>query len=99
MAISSSISSSEASFGSSSVDPAANCARAAWDLRRVPTEVAFFGSKAARQIRERSGAADLIIANNVLAHVPDINDFVAGFYDPVLANEALRLLNSPTCLK
>src|ERR1700727_145087 len=61
------------------VDPAANCARAAWDLRRVPTEGAFFGSKAARQLRERSGAADLIIANNVLAHVPDINDFVAGF--------------------
>ncbi len=61
------------------VDPAANCAMAAWDLRRVPTEVAFFGSNAARQLRERSGAADLIIANNVLAHVPDINDFVAGF--------------------
>lgn len=61
------------------VDPAANCAKAAWDLRRVPTEVAFFGSKAATQLRERSGAADLIIANNVLAHVPDINDFVAGF--------------------
>ncbi len=61
------------------VDPAANCARAAWDQRRVPTEVAFFGSKTARQLRERSGVADLIIANNVLAHVPDINDFVAGF--------------------
>jgi len=61
------------------VDPAAICAKAAWDLRRVPTEVAFFGSKAATQLRERSGAADLIIANNVLAHVPDINDFVAGF--------------------
>jgi hypothetical protein len=61
------------------VDPAANCARAAWDLRRVPTEVAFFGSKAATQLRERNGAADLTIANNVLAHVPDINDFVAGF--------------------
>ena len=61
------------------VDPAANCAKAAWDQRRVPTEVAFFGSKAATQLRERSGAADLIIANNVLAHVPDINDFVAGF--------------------
>jgi SAM-dependent methyltransferase len=61
------------------VDPAANCARAAWEQRGVPTEVAFFGSKAARQLRERGGAADLIIANNVLAHVPDINDFVAGF--------------------
>jgi SAM-dependent methyltransferase len=61
------------------VDPAANCAKAAWDLRRVPTEVAFFGSKTATQLREQRGTADLIIANNVLAHVPDINDFVAGF--------------------
>jgi SAM-dependent methyltransferase len=61
------------------VDPASNCARAAWDLRRVPTEVAFFGSKAAMKLREQGGAADLIIANNVLAHVPDINDFVSGF--------------------
>jgi hypothetical protein len=61
------------------VDPAANCAKAAWDLRRVPTEVAFFGSKTAAHLRERDGTADLIIANNVLAHVPDINDFAAGF--------------------
>ena len=37
------------------VDPAANCAKAAWDLRRVPTEVAFFGSKAASKLRERGG--------------------------------------------
>lgn len=61
------------------IDPAANCAKAAWELRQVPTEVAFFGSKAARKLRLQNGAADLIIANNVLAHVPDINDFVAGF--------------------
>jgi C-methyltransferase C-terminal domain/Putative zinc binding domain/Methyltransferase domain len=61
------------------VDPAANCAKAAWELRLVPTEVAFFGSKAATRLREQGGTADLIIANNVLAHVPDINDFVAGF--------------------
>jgi SAM-dependent methyltransferase len=61
------------------VDPAANCAKAAWELRRVRTEVAFFGSKAATQLREQGGSADLIVANNVLAHVPDINDFVAGF--------------------
>ncbi|WP_407194080.1 class I SAM-dependent methyltransferase [Bradyrhizobium sp. STM 3566] len=61
------------------VDPAANCAKAAWELRRVPTEVAFFGSKAATRLREQGGTADLVIANNVLAHVPDINDFVAGF--------------------
>jgi hypothetical protein len=61
------------------IDPAANCTKAAWDLRGVPTEVMFFGSKAAMDVRERKGAADLIVANNVLAHVPDINDFVSGF--------------------
>lgn len=61
------------------VDPAANCAKAAWELRKVPTEVAFFGLQTAQRLREQGGAADLIIANNVLAHVPDINDFVAGF--------------------
>lgn len=61
------------------VDPAANCAKAAWETRQVPTEVAFFGSKVAARLREQGGAADLIVANNVLAHVPDINDFVAGF--------------------
>jgi hypothetical protein len=61
------------------IDPAVNCAKAAWELRRVPTEVAFFGSKTASSIREKRGGADLIVANNVLAHVPDINDFVAGF--------------------
>jgi hypothetical protein len=61
------------------VDPAANCAQVAWDQRGVPTEVAFFGSESARRLREQGGPADLLIANNVLAHVPDINDFVAGF--------------------
>jgi hypothetical protein len=61
------------------VDPAANCAQIAWDLRGVPTEVAFFGSESARRLREQGGAANLIVANNVLAHVPDVNDFVAGF--------------------
>lgn len=59
------------------VEPAANVATAAL-AAGVPTEVAFFGrAVAARLVRER-GHADLIIANNVLAHVPDINDFVAG---------------------
>lgn len=61
------------------VDPAANCAIAAWKERRVSTEVAFFGAQTAARLREQGGKADLIVANNVLAHVPDINDFVAGF--------------------
>lgn len=61
------------------VDPAANCARVAWEERRVPTEIAFFGTATAERLRQQGHCADLMIANNVLAHVPDINDFVAGF--------------------
>jgi hypothetical protein len=60
------------------VEPAANvaaCARA----KGVPTETAFFGTATARRLLAAGHAADLMIANNVLAHVPDINDFVAGF--------------------
>jgi SAM-dependent methyltransferase len=58
------------------VEPAANVARTALE-RGVPTSVAFFGLKTARELAERE-RADLIIGNNVLAHVPDLNDFVAG---------------------
>ncbi len=61
------------------VDPAMNCAVTAWHERRVQTEVAFFGAETASRLHEKGGPADLIIANNVLAHVPNINDFVAGF--------------------
>jgi hypothetical protein len=61
------------------VDPAANCAKAAWEERHVRTEVAFFGTSVAERLRAGGHDADLMIANNVLAHVPDINDFVAGF--------------------
>jgi SAM-dependent methyltransferase len=39
----------------------------------------FFGEKLARELAQNGNQADLMIANNVLAHVPDINDFVAGF--------------------
>jgi SAM-dependent methyltransferase len=58
------------------VEPAANVARAAVDAG-VPTLVAFFGRAVAERLRSDQ-MADLIVANNVLAHVPDINDFVAG---------------------
>jgi SAM-dependent methyltransferase len=58
------------------VEPAVNVARVAVE-NGVPTKVAFFGRVVAEQMRgERM--ADLIVANNVLAHVPDVNDFVAG---------------------
>jgi SAM-dependent methyltransferase len=43
----------------------------------IPTIVRFFGKALASELREES-AADLLIGNNVLAHMPDVNDFVAG---------------------
>ncbi|HTP60638.1 MAG TPA: class I SAM-dependent methyltransferase [Burkholderiales bacterium] len=60
------------------VEPAANVARAA-EARGVRTKVAFFGADTARALVAEGHAADLAVANNVLAHVPDINDFVDGF--------------------
>lgn len=59
------------------VDPAANVAKAA-EARGVPTVVAFFGENTASQLVQRGKKADLIVANNVFGHIPDINDFVAG---------------------
>jgi 2-polyprenyl-3-methyl-5-hydroxy-6-metoxy-1,4-benzoquinol methylase len=58
------------------IEPAANVASAAV-ARGVATRVAFFGSGLARELAQQE-RADLVIANNVLAHVPDLNDFVAG---------------------
>ena len=60
------------------VEPAANVAQVAV-AKGIPTEVAFFGIATAERLREHGLAADLMTANNVLAHVPDLNDFVAGF--------------------
>lgn len=53
----------------------ANAARA----KGIEIVEAFFGVKLAMQLASQGKQADLVIANNVLAHVPDINDFVAGF--------------------
>lgn len=60
------------------IDPSGDVAEAAI-AKGVPTEVAFFGAKTGARARERFGAADLMAANNVLAHVPDLHDFVEGF--------------------
>lgn len=59
------------------VEPAANVAAAAVALG-IPTEIAFFGAGTARRLKAQGHLADLMAANNVLAHVPDLNDFVAG---------------------
>lgn len=59
------------------VEPAANVAAAA-EERGVPTLVRFFGIELATQLAAEGRHADLLIGNNVLAQVPDINDFVGG---------------------
>ena len=79
------------------VEPAANVAATAI-ARGVPTDIAFFGADTARRLVAEGGAADLVAAKNVLAHVPDINDFVAGVAlllkpDGVFTVEFPHLLN------
>ena len=66
------------------VDPAANVAQAA-EERGVPTLVAFFGRDTARQLVGEEMRASLIVGNNVLAQVPDLNDFVGGV--PILLEQ------------
>lgn len=59
------------------VEPAENVAKIAED-RGVPTIVGFFGEEMATNILEKYGVPKLISANNVFAHIPDMNDFTAG---------------------
>lgn len=66
------------------VEPAANVAQLARE-KGLPTLVKFFGTATAEEMRRDGIGADLLLGNNVLAHVPDINDFVEG----------LRLLLKP----
>jgi hypothetical protein len=59
------------------IEPAMNVAEAA-RAKGVQTRCCFFGREAARDLVSRGEQADLLIGNNVLAQVPDLNDFVAG---------------------
>jgi SAM-dependent methyltransferase len=59
------------------VEPAVNVAKAA-EKKGVPTLVKFFGCQTALEMAANGRTADLVVGNNVLAQVPDINDFVGG---------------------
>lgn len=79
------------------VEPAANVAEYA-RKKGVTTEVAFFSRETATRLLNQGKAADLIAANNVMAHVPDLNDFVGGMKillkaDGVVTVEFPHLLN------
>lgn len=79
------------------IEPAANVARAAQNAG-VPTLVGFFGLALARALVAERGRADLVVGNNVLAQVPDLNDFVASLA-AVLKPEGVLTLEFPHLLR
>jgi SAM-dependent methyltransferase len=86
-----------AGVGVLGVEPAANVAAVAQE-KGIPSEVAFFNRETAERLRAAGKAADLMVANNVMAHVPELNRFVSGFVvllkpQGVLTVEFPHLLN------
>ena len=79
------------------VEPAANVAKVA-EEKGIPTRVCFFGTETARQFVAEGVQADLLLGNNVLAHVPDLNDFVAGL-KIVLKKQGLITMEFPHLLR
>jgi hypothetical protein len=79
------------------IEPAANVAEAA-RVRGIPTEVQFLGADTGRQIAEQHGPADLVAANNVFAHVPDIRGFAAGLR-ALVKDDGLVTLEFPHLLR
>lgn len=78
------------------VEPAANVAKVAMD-KGIPTMVAFFGRETARRLLGNGVRADLLIANNVMAHVPNLNDFIGGM-KIVLAPQGVVTVEFPHLL-
>lgn len=79
------------------IEPAANVAEAA-TAKGVPTLVKFFGTQLARELVKEGQSADLVLGNNVLAQVPDLNDFVEGL-GILLKPEGVLTLEFPHVLK
>jgi C-methyltransferase C-terminal domain/Methyltransferase domain len=79
------------------VEPAANVAEAA-RAKGIPTETQFLGADTGLQIARRHGQADLVAANNVFAHVPDIRGFAAGLR-ALVKDEGMVTLEFPHLLR
>ncbi|MBX9963549.1 MAG: class I SAM-dependent methyltransferase [Burkholderiales bacterium] len=79
------------------VEPARNVAEVA-RARGIRTVSEFFGRATATRLASEFGRADLIVANNVIAHVPDLNDFVSGFL-PMLKADAVLTVEFPHLLR
>jgi SAM-dependent methyltransferase len=80
------------------IEPAANVAKVALEKRGVPSRVEFFGIESAGRMVAEGVNADLLLGNNVLAHVPDINDFVAGM-KVVLKPDGIITMEFPHLLR
>jgi SAM-dependent methyltransferase len=79
------------------VEPAANVAAAAIE-RGVPTVVEFLGEATGRAVAAEHGRADLVVANNVFAHVPDIVDFARGLRE-IVADDGRVSIEIPHLLR
>ncbi len=79
------------------IEPAANVAQVA-ESKGISTLVKFFGIQTAQALVEQDKKADLLLGNNVLAHVPDVNDFVAGM-KIVLKPEGIITMEFPHLLQ
>ncbi|XCB32471.1 class I SAM-dependent methyltransferase [Tunturibacter psychrotolerans] len=79
------------------IEPAANVAKVAVE-KGVPTLVKFFGTQLAEELASDGRSADLVLGNNVLAQVPDLNDFVEGL-KVLLKPEGVLTLEFPHLLK
>jgi len=79
------------------IEPAANVAKVAVE-KGVPTLVRFFGTQLAEELAAEARCADLLIGNNVLAQVPDLNDFVEGL-KILLKSKGVLTLEFPHLLR
>jgi SAM-dependent methyltransferase len=79
------------------IEPAANVAKVAIE-KGVPSLVRFFGTELANQLTADGRSADLVLGNNVLAQVPDLNDFVEGL-KILLKPDGVLTLEFPHLLK
>jgi len=75
------------------IEPAVNIARVA-NERSIPTRCEFFGKAFAESLSQEGARADVLHANNVLAHVPDLNGFVAGIA-AVLKDDGVAVIEVP----
>lgn len=83
-----------AGIGVLGIEPARNIARVAEERHGIETVAEFFSESLAQQLRDENRRADVIHANNVLAHVPDLNGFVQGL-QTVLKDDGIAAIEVP----